>query len=72
MEIFRKQEEIKKLEASCLNISNYLKTPGTGALVVKNYIYPKVRITIQNQSVEIMKKEFRPTYILRDGVIATL
>lgn len=71
-EILEKQEEIKKLETRCLDISNYLRTPGSGALVVKNYIYPKARVTIQNRLLEIMKKEFRPTYILRDGEVAKL
>mgnify|MGYP000844145055 FL=1 len=66
------QEEIKKLESQCLNITNYLKTPGEGAVVVKNYIYPKVRITIQNNTLEIDKQEYRPTYISRNGIVDRL
>lgn len=71
-EIFHLQEEIKRLESQCLNISNYLKTPGEGAVIVKNYIYPMVRITIQNEIFEVLKKDFGPTYILRNGKIETL
>lgn len=71
-EMFLLQEEIKKLESQCLNISNYLKTPGEGAVVVKNYIYPKVRITIQNNTLEMHKKEFGPTYVSRDGNVENI
>ncbi|UZQ86110.1 FapA family protein [Thermoclostridium stercorarium] len=71
-EIFGMQEEIKKLEKQYTDISGYLKTPGNGALVVKNYVYPKVRVTIQNQVLEIMKTEYRPTYVLKEGLIQAI
>lgn len=71
-EIFNLQEEVKRLESQCLNISTYLKTPGEGAVAVKNYIYPKVRINIQNKVLEIYKQEFGPTYVLREGKLEKL
>ena len=45
-EIFLLQKDIKNLEYECLNVVNYLKTPGDGALIVRNTIYPRVKITI--------------------------
>ena len=71
-EMFNLQEELKRLEAQCLNISGYLKTPGEGAVVVKNYIYPMVRITIRNEILEILNQDFAPTYIYRDGKLESL
>jgi len=71
-EMFNLQEELKRLEAQCLNISGYLKTPGEGAVVVKNYIYPMVRITIRNEILEILNQDFALTYIYRDGKLESL
>lgn len=71
-EIFLLQEEIKKLESKCSSINNYLKVPGEGALIVKNYIYPKVKITIKNEVLDVIKQEFGPTYVFTDGKVQTV
>lgn len=71
-EIFLLQEEIKKLESRYSSINNYLKVPGEGALIVKNYIYPKVKITIKNEVLDVIKQEFGPTYVFTDGKVQTV
>ncbi len=71
-DIFLLQEDIKNFEYECLNKRNYLKTPGEGALIVHNTIYPKVRITIHDESHEVFEKDVAQTYILKEGTVQNL
>lgn len=71
-DIFLLQEDIRNFEYECLNIRNYLKTPGEGALIVHNTIYPKVRITIHDESHEVFEKDVAQTYILKEGTVQNL
>ncbi len=71
-EIFLLQKDIKNLEYECLNVVNYLKTPGDGALIVRNTIYPRVKITICEEALEISEKNISQTYILKEGTIQPL
>lgn len=63
------QEEIKSLERERLNIANYMRTPGEGAVIVKKRIYPKVKLTIQNVTLEVSEEMLASTFIVKDGEI---
>lgn len=66
------QEEIRNLESERLNINNYMRTPGEGAVIVRKRIFPKVKLTIQNVSLEISDETFASTFIARDGEIQVI
>lgn len=66
------QDEIKSLESERLNINNYMRTPGEGAVIVKKRIYPKVKLVIQNATFEIPQETFASTFVARDGEIVTV
>jgi uncharacterized protein (DUF342 family) len=61
------QAEIKSLEAERLSVQNFMKTPGEGAVIVKRRIYPKVRIEIQGEALEIGEEALASVFIVRDG-----
>lgn len=66
------QEEIKSLEAERLNITNYIRTPGEGAVIVKKRIFPKVKLIIQEVTFEVAEEAMAPTYIAKDAEIHTI
>jgi len=66
------QDEIRSLESERLNINNYMRTPGEGAVIVKKRIYPKVKLVIQNATFEIPQETFASTFVARDGEIVTV
>lgn len=66
------QDDILTLEGERLGIINYLKTPGDGAIIVKKRIFPRVRLVIQNISMEITEETLAPTYIVRNGMIQAI
>jgi len=63
------QEEIKNLEQERLNIMNFIRTPGEGAVIVKRRIYPRVKLVIQNKTLELNKEVMAPTFIVKEGSI---
>jgi len=66
------QEDIKNLEQERLSIMNYLRTPGEGAVIVRRRIYPKVKIVIQNNTLELNEEAVAPTYIVKEGSIVQI
>lgn len=66
------QEEIKNLETERLSLMGYVKTPGEGAVIVKRRIYPKVRLVIQNQVLEVGEETMASTFIVRDGMVQSI
>lgn len=66
------QDEIRSLESERLNILNYMKTPGEGAVIVKKRIYPKVKLVIQNVGFEVAEEAMAPTFVARDGEVCTI
>ena len=66
------QDEIRSLEAERLNILNYMRTPGEGAVIVRKRIYPKVKLVIQNVIFEIPEETMACTFVARDGEILTV
>jgi len=66
------QEEIRALEAERLSLTGFLKTPGEGAVIVKRRIFPKVRLAIQNQVLEVSEESMGSVYIVRDDTIQTI
>jgi hypothetical protein len=63
------QEEIKDLEAERLSLTGFVKTPGEGAVIVKRRIYPKVRLVIADQVLEIAEEAMGSVYIVKDGMV---
>lgn len=51
---------------------NYLRTPGEGAVIVRRRIYPKVKIVIQNNTLELNEEAVAPTYIVKEGSIVQI
>ncbi len=66
------QDEIRSLEGERLSIMNFMRTPGEGAVVVKRRIYPRVKLVIQNVSMETAEEAIGSTYIVKDGIIQAL
>ncbi len=66
------KDEVKKLEFHVKSLSEYLKTPGEGAVLIKNRCYPKVRIEIKGLSEEISKETPVTSYYYRDNEIKTI
>jgi len=66
------QDGIRNLEQERLSIMNYLRTPGEGAVIVKRRIYPKVKIVIQNKTLELSEEAVAPTYTVKEGSIVQI
>lgn len=66
------KEIIKELEFKVRNLSEYLKTPGEGAVIAKTRIYPKVRVEIKNQYEEILDPQPLITFYSKDNEIKTM
>jgi uncharacterized protein (DUF342 family) len=66
------QDEIKSLEGERLSLQGFMKTPGEGAVIVKKRIFPKVRLVIQGEAVEISEETMAPVYILKDGSVQSI
>lgn len=62
-------EDVRALEAERLNIINFMKTPGEGAVIVNKRIYPRVKLVIQGETMEVFEEGMASTYIVRDGMI---
>jgi len=66
------QENIRNLERERLSIMNFIRTPGEGAVIVRRRIYPKVKLVIQNKTLEVIEEAAAPTYILKEGSIVQI
>lgn len=71
-ELWQVQEQIKSLENEQADIANFLKTPGDGAVMVKKRIYPKVRLVIRGEVIEIIEQAMAPAYVLYDGKVSVM
>ena len=65
------KDEIKELEYEIKNLVDDLKTPGEGAVIVRNRIYPRVRVEIKGLGEEITKEQFMTTFYYKDNAIKT-
>lgn len=65
------KDEIKDLEYDIKNLVDDLKTPGEGAVIARNRVYPKVRIEIKGMVEEITNEMLMPTFFFKDGAIKT-
>lgn len=66
------QDEIRNLEAERLSLTGFMKTPGEGAVIVKKRIFPKVRLVIQGQALEIGEETMASSFVVRDGMIQSI
>lgn len=66
------KDEIKEIEFKCKGLTDYLKTPGEGAVIAKTRIFPKVRLEIKHLSEEIVQETAMITYYYRENSIKTL
>lgn len=66
------QEEIKNLEAERQSLVGFVKTPGEGAVIVKKRIYPRVRLVIQDQVLEVGEEATASTFVVRDGMVQSI
>ena len=66
------KDVIKELEFTFKSLTEYLKTPGEGAVHAKKRIYPKVRLEIKGNSEEILTETAMVTYCTRDNELKTL
>jgi len=66
------KDAIKELEYEIRNLTDDLKTPGEGAVIVRNRCYPRVRIEIKGLGEEITHEMFMTTFYYKDHSIKTL
>jgi len=65
------RDEIKDLEYDIKNLVDDLKTPGEGAVIARNRIYPKVRIEIKGLGEEITNEMLMTTFFFKDNALRT-
>jgi uncharacterized protein (DUF342 family) len=65
------KDEIKTLEYEIKNLADDLKTPGEGAIIVRNRCYPRVRIEIKGTGEEITNEVAMTTFYYKDNTIKT-
>lgn len=63
------KDDTKKLEFQLKSLTEYLKTPGEGAVIAKSRCYPKVRVEIKGLFQEIIDEKPTTTFYYRDGEI---
>lgn len=66
------KDEIKQLEYELKSLTDDLKTPGEGAVIVRNRCYPRVRLEIKGIGEEISKEIAMTTFYFRDNDIKTM
>jgi uncharacterized protein (DUF342 family) len=66
------RDAIKELELQYKSISEYLKTPGEGAVIAKNRLYPRVKIEIKDLFEEIPSETPMATYVNKDNKLIML
>lgn len=66
------KDEIKELEYEIRNLVDDLKTPGEGAVIVRNRCYPRVRIEIKGIGEEITNEMLMTTFYCKDNTIKTI
>ncbi|SHI65040.1 FapA family protein [Thermoclostridium caenicola] len=65
------KEQIKELEYELRNLTDDLKTPGEGAVIVRNRCYPRVRVEIKGIGEEITKETPMTVFYFKDNAIKT-
>jgi len=63
------KDEIKQLEYELRNLTDDLKTPGEGAVIVRNRCYPRVRIEIKGLGEEITNETPMTIFYYKDNTI---
>ena len=66
------KDEIKDLEYAFKSLSDDLKTPGEGAVIVKNRLYPKVKLEIKGISEEISAEWQMTTFYSHGNELKTM
>jgi uncharacterized protein (DUF342 family) len=66
------RDAIKELELQYKSISEYLKTPGEGAVIAKSRLYPRVKIEIKDLFEEIPVETPMATYVIKDDKLIML
>lgn len=66
------KDEIKQLESDMRNLTDDLKTPGEGAIIIRNRCYPRVRLELKGLGEEITKELPMTTFYFRDNMIKTI
>ncbi len=66
------KDKIRDLEMERRNYTEYLRTPGEGAVIIKSRVYPKVRIEIKNSLEEINEEAMGTTYYYHNDDMHTM
>lgn len=63
------KDQLKDVEYEYKSLTDHLRTPGEGAIVVKKRCYPKVRLQIKGNVIEMKEEHPLCTFSYRDGEI---
>lgn len=65
------KDKMKDVEFEFKSFTEYMRTPGEGAVIIKKRGYPKVRIEIKNVTEENSQEHLSRTYLYREGQLIT-
>ena len=64
------KEKLRDVEYEYKSLTDHLRTPGEGAIVVRKRCYAKVRLHIKDRAIEMKDEHPLCTFVYRDGEIA--